>query len=158
MKLRGGRGCLEGGRSRYWVGVVVTTKTRLRRWPMKKQRCGFQSTQRWIFHKSRRLSSNKCQCCVKLQWFSRSVHPLRKRFFCVHLDAAIARALWHARCRMPAVHRDRQPNCRAFHSQAPSPFITRLFNQLAVTKQGPQPLLMLNTSHLPSIWPFYCGC
>lgn len=45
-----------------------------------------------------------------------------------------------------------------FTARLQVPFITPLFNQLAVTKLGPQPLLMLITSHLPSIWLLYCRC
>lgn len=51
----------------------------------------------------------------------------------------ISCVFWHACSRMPGI-------CRPFHSQAPGPFITRLFNQLAVTK--PRPSTSANAHHI----------
>lgn len=53
---------------------------------------------------------------------------------------------WHACSKMQGV-------VRSPHSWAPRPFISRLFNQLPVTKHGPSPPLMLVTRRPLSIQP-----
>lgn len=78
-------------------------------------------------------------------------------FYSTFWWGGVTRAFWHPCSRMQSIRRERR-DCRSFHSQAPSPFITPLFNQLAVTEPSTQPLLMLIKSHLPSIWPLYCRC
>lgn len=155
--LAGGWG-VGGLRSGCWVGVVVTMKTGLRRWPMKKHADGlrkmlFSKHSVMDFDKSKRSSRNKCQRCVKTQWFQTETPGFRSLFFPTcrswfferfffffwrFLMRRISCVFWRACGRMPGI-------CRPSHSQAPGPFITRLFNQLAVTKLGPQPLLMLIT-------------
>lgn len=119
--------------------------------------------------KSRRSDSNECQCCVKLfEALTTSYRPMfylsltikESRMFLqevLHsLMLQITRVFQRTCSRMLGIQSSN--NCRPFHSKATDPFITSLFNQVAVTKLGSEPVPMLITSHLLSIWLLYCQC
>lgn len=154
----------RGLRSGHWVGVVVITKIGLRRWPMKRHADGGEGDvifkALWdgflITAEGHSVTNVNTVSSCENSRLSLSAFHLRGFFgrFPLFLSCPMRRiscVFWHACGRMPGI-------CGPFHSQAPGPFITGLFNQLAVTKLGPQPLLMLITSHLPSIWLLYCCC